>query len=101
MAMALNRRKQLHIHVVPFMILSLGFIVAVTLLSVVVFKANQEQSITQLLTVRLYDVEPSSNGLAHISRHDASAIETSQKTLTSSLGGLGQSASLQAAVYAK
>lgn len=84
----------------PFMVLSVGLVVASTLLTYAVF-TNESQSVPELVTVRLYDIEPSSNGLAHVSHHTEASINTSDTVLSSGLGNLGQSASLQAAVYAK
>lgn len=99
--MAVNTRKLLHYHTLPFIVLAIGIVTATTLVTATVFTANTPQSLTRLLSVRLYDIKPSSNGLAHISRHSEAAFINTTETANLQINDLGQSASLQASVYSK
>lgn len=99
--MAINTHKQLHYHAVPIIIFAVGMIVVTTLMTTLVFKTDTAQPLTRLLSVRLYDVKPSSNGLAHISRHTEAAIGVPTDTANLEINDFGQSASLQAAVYSQ
>lgn len=97
--MALAVSKQLHVHVVPFLVVTVGFLIGTTLLCIVL-SAHSTQPLPELLGVRLYDIQPSSNGLARISRHSSAPLPV-PTIVDNKLGGAGQSASLQAAVYAR
>ena len=98
--MALKSRKQLHVHIVPFMLVAVGFVVLALAINVVALQSNRSMTVKKMLGVRLYDIQPASNGLAHISRHvDASAQGVQIDTGAKLTDDAGHTAVIQASLY--
>lgn len=65
--------KQLHKHASPIIILSVGILFASVagLSSLMIAGSHSDNSLTQLLSERLLNIQPAKNGLFHISRYQS------------------------------
>lgn len=75
--------KQLHLHAVPIIILSIGLL-TISIMAIERFTTTSayNNSISQLLDVRLFTIKPAANGLFHISRYKSPGTQASADLLS-------------------
>lgn len=88
--------KQLHKHSVPVVLLSVGLLLVSVLgmSQLILSSGHSNNNLSQLLSERLFNIQPSANGLFRISRYQPDAQANSGLLLTQNTStGLGVTSS--------
>lgn len=87
----MSHQKALHKHTVPLLLLSAGLFLftLVGVSQMLQLGTSANDSVTKLLTARVFTIRPAANGLVHVSRFESVSQFEAHATRSTSSTGLG------------